>query len=115
MDLHEVMSSLQQATDLDLLRLSTAIDHLLLSPSRILAVRQHLHLGQEVPFWNLHLNRMHHGRITKFKPEEVLMLTQTPAQYWWVPMRRSSWTRTKRRRHQRPSRPSALTSHAATP
>ncbi len=85
MDLHEVMSSLQQATDLDLLRLSTAIDHLLLSPSRILAVRQHLHLGQEVPFWNLHLNRMHHGRITKFKPEEVLMLTQTPAQYWWVP------------------------------
>jgi hypothetical protein len=59
MDLHEVMSSLQQATDLDLLRLSTAIDHLLLSPSRILAVRQHLHLGQEVQFWNLHLNRMH--------------------------------------------------------
>jgi hypothetical protein len=84
MDPHEAMSSLQQATALDLLLLSTAIDHLLRNPSRILAVRQHLHLGQEVQFWNLHLRRIHHGRITKFKPEEVLMLTQTPAQYWWV-------------------------------
>jgi hypothetical protein len=85
MDLHEVMSSLQQATDLDLLRLSTAIDHLLHSPSRILAVRQHLHLGQEVHFWNLHDSRMHQGRITKFKPDQLLILTQTPAQYWWAP------------------------------
>jgi hypothetical protein len=85
MDLHDVMSSLQQATDLDLLRLSTAIDHLLHSPSRILAVRQHLHLGQDVQFWNLHLNRLHQGRITQFKAEQVLILTATPAQYWWVP------------------------------
>ena len=85
MDLHEVMSSLQQATDIDLLRLGAAIDHLLQSPSRILAVRQHLHLGQEVQFWNVRLNRMHHGRITKFKPEEVLILTEAPGQYWWVP------------------------------
>lgn len=85
MDLHDVMSSLQQATDLDLLRLSTAIDHLLHSPSRILAVRQHLNLGQEVQFWNLHVNRMQQGRITQFKTDQLLLLTETPAQYWWVP------------------------------
>ena len=67
MDLHDLMSSLQQACDLDLLRLSTAIDHLLYSPARILAVRQRLHLGQEVHFWNVRDNRMQHGRITKFR------------------------------------------------
>ena len=84
-DLHDLMSSLQRATDLDLLRLRTAIDHLLHSPARILAVRQHLHLGQEVYFWNLHHNRLQQGRITKFKPDQVLLLTANPAQYWWVP------------------------------
>ena len=84
-DLHEVMNSLQRATDLDLLRLHTAIDHLLHSPARILAVRQHLHLGQEVHFWNLHHNRLQQGRITKFKPDQLLLLSADPAQYWWLP------------------------------
>src|SRR5664279_2871979 len=84
MDLHDVMNSLQQAADLDLLRLSHAIDHLLHSPSRILAVRQRLHLGQEVRFWNLRTNRMQQGRVTQFKPDQLMLLTENPAQYWWV-------------------------------
>jgi hypothetical protein len=85
MDLHDLMSSLQQASDLDLLRLSTAIDHLLYSPARILAVRQRLRAGQEVHFWNVRDNRMQHGCITKFKSDQLLILTQNPPQYWWVP------------------------------
>src|SRR5450759_5192494 len=85
MDLHDLMSSLQQASDLDLLRLRTAIDHLLYSPTRILAVRQHLHVGQEVHFWNLRDNRMQHGRITKFKSDQLLIPAENPPQYWWVP------------------------------
>lgn len=84
MDLHGLMSSLQQASDLDLLRLQTAIDHLLQSPRRILAVRQRLHVGQDVHFWNLRDNRMQHGRITKFKSNQLLILAENPAQYWWV-------------------------------
>ena len=84
MDLHDLMSELRQAPDLDLLRLRTAIDHLLQSPSRILAVRQHLHLGQEIHFWNLRDNRMQHGRITKFKSDQLLILAENPSQYWWV-------------------------------
>jgi hypothetical protein len=52
-DLPDLMNALQQASDLDLMRLCSAIDHLLHSPSRILAVRQHLQLGQEVDFWTL--------------------------------------------------------------
>ena len=85
MDLHEVMSSLQQASDLDLLRLNTAIDHLLFSPARILAVRRHLHLGQEVHFWNVRDNRMQQGRITQFKSDQLLILTENPSRYWWAP------------------------------
>jgi hypothetical protein len=78
------MSSLQQASDLDLLRLRTAIDHLLQSQARILAVRQRLHVGQEVHYWNLRDNRMQHGRITRFKSDQLLILAENPAQYWWV-------------------------------
>ena len=85
LDVRELMNALQHACDLDLLRLRTAIDHLLQSPARMLAVRQHLHVGQEVHFWNQRDNRMQHGRITKFKSDQLLILAENPAQYWWVP------------------------------
>ena len=85
MDLHDLMNTLQQAPDLDLLRLRTAIDHLLQHPTRILAVRQRLQLGQEIHYWNLRDNRMQHGRITKFKSDQLLILAENPPQYWWVP------------------------------
>ena len=83
-DLRELMHSLQQASDLDLLRLRSAIDHLLQNPTRILAVRQRLHVGQEVHYWNLRDNRMQHGRITKFKSDQLLILAENPPQYWWI-------------------------------
>lgn len=86
MDLHELMNSLQHACDIDLLRLRTAIDHLLQHPPRILAVRQRLHLGQGVDYWSLHDNRLRQGRIIRFKPDQLLIETENPAaQYWWVP------------------------------
>ena len=84
LDVRELMNSLQHACDLDLLRLRTAIDHLLQNPTRILAVRQRLHLGQEVNFWNLRENRTRHGRITQFKSDQLLILAEDPPQYWWV-------------------------------
>jgi hypothetical protein len=83
-DLNDLMRSLQWVADLDLLRLSSAIDHLLHSPSRILAVRQHLHIGQQVSFWDLHDNRLREARITKFRPDQLMLLTENPPQYWWV-------------------------------
>ena len=84
LDVRELMNSLQHASDLDLLRLRTAIDHLLQNPTRILAVRQRLHVGQDVDFWNLRDNRMQHGRITQFKSDQLLILAENPPQYWWV-------------------------------
>ena len=47
------------ASDLDLLRLRTAIDHLLQQPSRILAIRWQLHVGQVVDYLNLGFIRFH--------------------------------------------------------
>lgn len=84
MDLHDLMNSLQQASDLDLLRLRTAIDHLLQNPTRILAVRQRLNVGQEVDYWNLRHNRMQHGRIVQLKADQALIQTEPPSPLWWV-------------------------------
>jgi hypothetical protein len=83
-DLHNLMSGLQQVSDLELLRLRSAIDHLLQQPKRILAVRQRLQLGQEVDFWNLRENRMRRARVVQFKPDQLLVQTESPAQYWWI-------------------------------
>lgn len=85
MDLHDLMTSLQRASNLDLLRLSFAIDHLLQSPTRILAVRERLHVGQEVEYWSQRENRIQHGRIVKFKLNRLLILAENPPQQWWVP------------------------------
>lgn len=85
MDWHNVMSSLQQSSDLELLRLRTAIDHLLAHPPRILAIRQRLHLGQEVEYLSLRDNRMRRGRVIEFKPDQVLIQTADQSKYWWLP------------------------------
>ena len=83
-NLHNLMASLQQASDLDLLRLRAAIDYLLQSPKRLIAIRERLHLGQEVDFWNQRENRMQHGRVVQFKRDELLIQTENPSTYWWA-------------------------------
>jgi hypothetical protein len=74
------MSALEKAPDLDLLRLRSAIDHLLQNPKRILAIRQRLHRGQAVQFWSLRDGRMHQGCTVQFKPDQVLIHEEAPAQ-----------------------------------
>jgi hypothetical protein len=83
-DLQDAMHSLQKASDLDLLRLHTAIGHLLRDPVRIIAIRRHLHLGQEVDFWNTRTQRMQRGRIVGFKPDQVLVQTALPGESWSI-------------------------------
>ncbi len=83
-DLQDAMHSLQNASDLDLLRLSTAIGHLLRNPARIMAIRRYLHLGQEVEFWNNRDTRMQRGRIIAFKPDQLVVQTETPRLNWTI-------------------------------
>ena len=83
-DLQDAMHSLQNASDLDLLRLYTAIGHLLRNPSRMMTIRRYLHLGQEVDFWNSRDKRMQRGRIIAFKPDQLVVQTETPRLNWTI-------------------------------
>jgi hypothetical protein len=47
----KLIDSLNNASSLDLFRLSAVIERLLADPKRILAIRRHLNLGQAVRFF----------------------------------------------------------------
>ncbi len=83
-DLQDAMHSLQNASDLDLLRLSTAIGHLLRNPARMMAIRRYLHLGQEIEFWNTRDTRTQRRRIIAFKPDQLVVQTETPRVNWTI-------------------------------
>jgi hypothetical protein len=83
LDLRSLMSTLESASDLELLQLRTAIAHLLADPKRILAIRRRLNTGQPVDFWSLRDRRMHRGRIAQFKPDQVL-IHRDDGGYVWV-------------------------------
>ena len=83
-DLQDAMHSLQKASDLDLLRLHTAIGHLLRNPARVMAIRRHLHQGQEVDFWSTRDQRVQRGRIIAFKPDQLVVQTETPRLNWTI-------------------------------
>src|ERR1051325_2540270 len=83
LDPRALMSTLENASDLELVQLPTAIAHLLENPKRILAIRQRLHTGQEIQFWSLRDRRVHRGRLTQFKPDQVLV-HQEHNRYVWV-------------------------------
>ncbi len=85
MDLNDLMTGLQRLPDVELLRVRAAIEQLLFSPRRILAVRQRLHLGQTVTFWNVRDNRAERGTIVRFKTEQVLVLAEYPSRQLWTP------------------------------
>ena len=73
LDLRSIMSALENATDLELLQLRSAIGHMLENPKRIVAIRQRLHTGQPVEFWSLQERRTYRGRIAQFKPDQLLI------------------------------------------
>ena len=84
-DWHDLMSTLaSQASDLELLQLRTALDHLMLQPNRIMAVRRHLHIGQEVGFFDVRDSKMQRGRVIEFKPDQLLMQSLRDLKYRWI-------------------------------
>ena len=84
-DWRELMSTLaSQASDLELLQLRTALDHLLLQPSRILAVRRYLHIGQPVGYFDVRTSVIHQGRVIEFKPDQLLVQSLHDHKYRWM-------------------------------
>lgn len=82
LDLRSMMSALENASDLELLQLRTAIAHLLENPKRILAIRRSLHTGMPIEYWSLRDRRMHRGRIAQFKPDQLLIHRDDGGHVW---------------------------------
>ncbi len=84
-DWHDLMSTLaSQACDLELLQLRTALDHLMLQPNRIMAVRRYLHIGQEVGYFDVRDSKIHRGRVIEFKPDQLLVQSLRDLKYRWM-------------------------------
>jgi hypothetical protein len=86
MDWHNLMSTLAtQASDLELLQLQTAVAHLLMQPARIIAIRQQLHVGQAVQYWDVRDNRMRTAKVIEFKPDQLMIQASHDGKYRRVP------------------------------
>lgn len=86
MDWHNLMSTIaSEASDLELLKLRTALDHLMLQPNRIIAIRRHLHVGQAIEFLDVRDNTMRQGRVIEFKPDQLLIQAAQDLKFRWMP------------------------------
>jgi hypothetical protein len=85
MDWHNLMSTLAtQASDLELLQLQTAVEHLLMQPARMIAIRQQLHVGQTVQYLDVRDNRMHAAKVIEFKPVQLMVHASHDGKYKWI-------------------------------
>ena len=85
MDWHNLMSTLAtQASDLELLQLQTAVEHLLSQPARMIAIRQQLHVGQTVQYLDVRDNRMHAAKVIEFKPDQLMVHASHDGKYKWI-------------------------------
>jgi hypothetical protein len=85
MDWHNLMATLAtQATDLELLQLQIAVEHLLSQPARMIAIRQQLHVGQTVQYLDARDNRMHPAQVIEFKPDQLMVHTAHDGRYKWI-------------------------------
>ena len=85
MDWQNLMSTLAtQATDLELLQLQTAVEHLLSQPARMIAIRQQLHVGQSVQYLDVRDNHMHAAKVIEFKPDQLMVHASHDGKYKWI-------------------------------
>jgi len=85
MNYSEILKSLQQASSFDLYRLRAAIAQQLESPDRIRAVREQLHVGQEIEIFDGAKNKSEMAVIRKFNPTTVAILLTEDNSRWRVP------------------------------
>ncbi len=85
-DWHDLMATLAaQASDLELLQLRTALDHLMLQPTRTMAIRRHLHVGQVVDYLDVRANQLRKGRVIDFRPDQVMVENAHDLARRWMP------------------------------
>jgi hypothetical protein len=81
-DWQQVIDSLRQASDRDLVRLRVAIDEILLDPARITEIRSRLGIGLFVQYLSERHNRMNTGRIVELMADRVLIQTTDQKLRW---------------------------------
>ncbi len=81
----KLLDVLNQASSLELFRLSTVIDRLLADPRRIIAIRQPLLLGQTVRFFNPQTGDLQDGRIRAMADRQVTIEQQNTRVLWKLP------------------------------
>lgn len=74
-DWQQVIDTLYQASDRDLVRLRVAIDEILLDPARIAEIRARLAVGQFVAYLSERNGGVNSGRIVELMADRVLIQT----------------------------------------
>lgn len=85
MKYEDILSAFQQASGFDLYRLRAMLDRVLDDPKWIVAVRQRLHAGQQVAYFDPTTNQQHAATVVEFRRKEVVVCQQASGQYWVIP------------------------------
>lgn len=74
MDYTHLVNELNQASAFDLYRLKVAINYELDNPSRLLAIKQKLHVGMELTYFDPTKNRLVKGQLVETRQKNVVIL-----------------------------------------
>ncbi|MEN3033200.1 hypothetical protein [Chromobacterium amazonense] len=85
MKYEDILAAFQQASGFDLYRLRAMLDRVLDDPKWIVAVRQSLHIGQQVAYFDPATYQQHESTVVEFRRKEVVVRQLTGGQYWVIP------------------------------
>ena len=85
MNYSEIINALDTASGFDLFRIKSAIDRMLDDPKNIAEIKQHLHLGQEIQYFDPTENRQIKATITAFKRTKVAVQHVEDNARWTIP------------------------------
>ena len=77
-----LLDPLRMAPSLELYELSLAINRMLADPRRILEVRQHLHPGAQVMYYDEHRGTLAPGRILQLQPTFAIIQDDITRTHW---------------------------------
>jgi len=85
MDYTNLLNELNQASTFDLYRLSVAIDNELENPKRILNIKQKLHIGMELNYFDYVENRLIKAKLLEMRPKKVVVLDHDKNKEFIIP------------------------------
>ena len=85
MDYTRLLDALNQASLFELYRLNAAINNQLEDPLRLRAVKQALHLGQELRWFNHEENRLVEARLLEINRTRAVVQNSVDGKRWTIP------------------------------